>query len=334
MATAGAPAEFNASALDVAGQLRLQGTANITIDNSYTGAVSPAGLTALGLTADQFTLGPQHEIGINNGNLDVEFATLQKAAADLYDLMLVLLNTQDDDRFLYAGADTLTQPINDTGALDASVTALVADWKTGTLTNTQLISGYSARTVAQDPNAITDTTVGYSATLAAGNAGDVFVRVKETTEIEYTVLANEQAFRDILVAASFIKSGDFSPIADVYAEPYIVGDVPITEGAPGATLQDMKDNFYAVFNDLTNTINSGIDEADKIRFRLEGDRARMDTIKRSFIEEKALFQKTIDDVENVDINQVAVELQTLQTQLQASYTITARVSELTLVNFI
>ncbi len=332
----GVPAALNANIVALGtGEISFQGTANITISNQNNTTISSAGMSALGLSPGQYELGPEYEIGINNANLDVELATIKDAANDLYDFMVDLLNTEDDGRYLFGGADTLTKPITDTGALTSKVNALLSGWKDGTLpTNASLISAYSARTFSQDPNAITDTTIGYSATLTNGNAGKVFVRVKEQSEIDYTVLANEDPFRDILVALSFIKSDEFTPIADVYAEPYTPGDVPIKEGAPGANLQEMKDNFYAIFNPLTTSVNRAIDEADKARFRVESDRARIDSIKQSYIQQRALYQTTIADVEDADLTDVAVKIQTLQVQLEASYTVTARVSELTLVNFI
>ncbi len=337
----GAPASLNASAtVGVGGQIALRGTSNITISNEGTNPISPTGLINLGLGASTSFLGPEHEIGVSSGKLDTEFATIQNSASDLYDFLVDLLNVQDEGRYLLGGADTTTKPLNDTGALNSKISTLLGNWQDETLppatnlSNSELISAYQSRTFSQDVNAITDTTIGYSSALSSGNAGKIFVRVREDSELDYTVLANEEAFRDILVATAFIKNGDFSPIADVYAQPYTPGDLPIENGAPGATLSEMKDNFFAVFNDLTTTINRSIDDVDQARFRIESDRARIDQIKQAHAQEKFLFQSTIADIEDADLNQVAIEIQTLQIQLEASYTITARVSELTLVNFI
>lgn len=338
----GAPASLNASAtVGGGGQLALRGTANIAVSNdSISNAISPTGLINLGLGANTSFLGPEHEIGVNSGKLDAEFATIQNSASDLYDFLVDLLNVQDEGRYLLGGADTTTKPLNDTGALSSKISTLLGNWQDETLppatnlSNTELISAYQSRTFSQDVNAITDTTIGYSSALSSGNAGKVFVRVRESSELDYTVLANEEAFRDILVATAFIKNGDFAPIADVYADPYTPGDLPIENGAPGATLSEMKDNFFAVFNDLATTINNSIDDLDQARFRIESDRARIDQIKQAYAQEKFLFDKTVADVEDADLNQVAIEIQTLQIQLEASYMITARVSELTLVNFI
>ena len=51
-------------------------------------------------------------------------------------------------------------------------------------------------------------------------------------------------------------------------------------------------------------------------------------------EEQAILQNQISDVEDVDINEVAIKLNLLQIQVQASFRVTAAIGELSLVNFI
>jgi hypothetical protein len=67
----------------------------------------------------------------------------------------------------------------------------------------------------------------------------------------------------------------------------------------------MKDNFFQFYNDLTAMVNHAIDDIDELRFKLEGVRARIDDIKTSHIEQKNMLQ-----------------------------TITAKLQELTLANFL
>lgn len=279
-------------------------------------------------------------VGQTSAEPDIDLATLQDLATNLFSFMGDLLNVQEGDRYLMGGADSLTQPYNDTGTLDAAISTLITNWKDETLppalnlTNDELVSALTTRDTAQDPNAITDTIIGYSAALSAGNVGDVFIRTDERIEVNYTALANEDPFRDVLVAASFIKNENLAPIADVYAEPYTPGDPTLADGAPGATLEEMKDNFFAVFTELARSVNSALDDIDKVRFRLENVRAQIDEVKTSHQTDQNILQNTIDDIENVDINDVAVKINTLQVQLDASYRVTASVSQLSLVNFL
>lgn len=279
-------------------------------------------------------------VGMNSADRDIDLEILQDLAGNIFDFMGDLLNVNEGDRFLLGGADSLTQPYTDTGTLDAALTTLIGNWKDETLpaatnlTNAELSSALRSRTVADDPFAITDTIIGYSAALSAGNVGDVFARVDETTEVNFTALANEDPFRDLLVAAGFIKNEALAPIADAYTEPYTLGDPTIANGAPGATLDEMKDNFFAVFNDLTAMVNEAVQSLDNVRFRLENARVRTTEIQQTHENDQNLLLDTLEQVENVDIDEVAVRVNLLQVQLDASYRLTASLSELSLVNFL
>lgn len=280
------------------------------------------------------------QVGVNSAESDIDMSTMQNLAENIFKFMGDLLNIQEGDTYLLGGADSLNKPYTDSGTLDAAISTLINNWKDETLpaatnlTSTELVSALRSRNTAADPYAVTDTIIGYSASLSAGNVGDVFVRVDENIEVKYTALANEQAFRDIMVAASFIKNENLPPIADVYAEPYTPGDPTVADGAPGATLDEMKDNFYQVFNELVGMVNNALDDIDAIRFRLENARARIDEVQTAHKAAQNALQSTIDDVENADINEVALKINTLQIQLDASYRLTASVQQLSLVNFL
>ena len=279
-------------------------------------------------------------VGMSSADPDVDLQIMRDLASNLFTFMGELLNTEENNRYLLGGADTLTQPYDNNGTLDAAISTLITNWKdetlpaTQNLTSTELISALRSRTIAQDANAVTDTIIGYSAALSAGNVGDVFVRADENVEVNYTAVANEQPFRDIMVAAAFIKNETLTPIADVYAEPFTLGDPTIADGAPGATLDEQKDNFFQVFNDLVGLVNEALDGLDGIRFRLENARVRIDKISQTHAFDQNVLQNTIDEVENVDINDVAVKINTLQVQLDASYRVTASLQQLSLVNFL
>lgn len=282
-------------------------------------------------------------VGQTSGEMDFEFLNMQELATDIYDIMYDLLNTQEGERYLLAGADTTTQPITDNGALDTAISVQINSWKTGVISTDNLIADLRQRDAVGTGNldAINDTIVGYSASLTAGNAGDVFVRVDERTEIKYTALASDQSFRDIMVAAAYIKSGSLGPIADVYAEPYTLGDPVLNDangnplnGAPGATVEEQKENFFAVFTALLTTVEQALENVDKVRFDLEAKKARLDQVQTQNTFEKTSLTNLISDIEGVDISEVAVKITSLQTSLEASYSVTSRVLQLSLVNFL
>lgn len=275
------------------------------------------------------------QVGMTSDQTDVDIATLRTLADKVYNFMIDLMNTKDGDRFVFGGAETLTQPITDSGTLDAAVSNLVTQWKNGTITTDDLIADLNDRTAtAGNPDALTDTIVGYSSALSAGNAGRVFVRVQDKSEIEYTALANDQAFRDVFVALAYFKNDDLYPIADAYIPPNTYPGVPDVQGAPGATLQEMKDNFFEVFNNLVKKVSVAVDRADAVSASLENARARISEIKLSQEQGQSVLTNTISNVEDVDLSDVAIRVKALETQLQASYAVTASLQRYTLVNFL
>lgn len=276
------------------------------------------------------------QIGHSSAQPDVDLETLQDLATNLYDFMVDLLNTKSGDRYLFSGADTATQPIIDSSVLDSAVSTQVNEWKLGNITNADLIADIQDRTIDNgNLDAFTDTVVGYSPTLSAGTAGNIFVRVDDNTEINATTFANDEAFRDILVALSYIKSPDLGPIVDEVEIDAVTGlPVVITEGAPGADIDEMTDNFYEIYNVVSSMVTAALDQVDQQRFKLENARARINEIKLNHEAEQNILQTTISEIEEVDINEVAVKINALQLQLEASYGVTARVQQLSLVNFI
>jgi flagellar hook-associated protein 3 FlgL len=277
----------------------------------------------------------QIPVGMTSSEPSTDFETVRNFAGNVLNFFKDLVNAKENDRYLLGGSDTLTPPLSNTGSLDSAISVLLNQWKSGTISTGNLISDFRDRTTANgNANALTDTIVGYSSAMSAGTVGNVFVRVDDVSEIDFTVLGNEGAFRDIIVAASAIMNGNLPPMIDTYEPGTTYPGVPDAQGAPGANLDEMKDNFFQLYNELTRMVNHALEDIDSLRFKLEGVRARIDDIKKSHTEQKNLLLSTISDVEDVDQNEVAVKIQQLQIQLDASFRITAKLQELTLANFI
>lgn len=271
-------------------------------------------------------------IGLDSAEPSIELQTLADFAENIFDLFVDLVNVQDGDRYLLSGAETRTAPLANTDTLTAAINTLLGEWRSGTITTDNLIADLGDRTTANGNNdAITDTIVGYSPVLSEGNVKDVFVRVDERSEINYTTLATESGFRDVLVAAAYFKSENLGPAVD-QVDPDSLA--VITQGAPGENIDEQTDNFYAVFNSLIEMVNTAIDDIDQVRFQLENSRVRLNEVKEAHVNELNLLKDVVSEVEDVDINEVAVSINRLSFQLEASYQITARVQQLSLVNFI
>ncbi|HEY8191906.1 MAG TPA: flagellin [Alphaproteobacteria bacterium] len=261
------------------------------------------------------------EVETQQGEFDMH--VVGDLANNVYDYLLDLINVQDGDRYLYGGAETLTKPLTDAGAMDTYLSTQLNDWIAGNIDNQQLMDSFTDRTQ------LNDTLVGYSAPLASGNAKDVFVRVDDHAEIEYTTLANSDGLRDILVAVSMIKK-----ITSTMDEVTRETDDPVTlVTSPGATKQEQNDNFYTVYNKLAEMLTGALDKIDTQRFNLSQKQAQITQIQNGHKQEQATLLDTISNVEDADVNEIAVKLNAMQVQLEASFRVTASLQSLSLVNF-
>lgn len=273
-------------------------------------------------------------VGNTSAEMDADFQAVLSHAESLYTFLGDLLNTQNGDRYVFAGAAGSEQPLTTTGTLDAAISTLLTDWKSGAITTDELLADlFDGTALNGNPNAITDSTIGYSATLSNGTAGDVFVRAAENSEYKYTTLANEDSLRNVIVAMAVMQNENLPPIVDVYEDGNYPG-VPDAKGAPGTTAAEQQDNFYELFTALSTIVNDSIDDIDKIRFRVETVRVQMNETMEAHVDQRELLQNTVSDVEDVDTSEVAVKLSTLQTQLEATYAVTAATRQLSLVNFL
>lgn len=251
---------------------------------------------------------------------EFEMDSVGDLAKKARDYIISMLNERDGDRYLFAGADTRTKPIGDTGIQGTYLNGRINEWINGNLNTDQLMQSYN------DKTQLTDTINGYSAALSSGNARGVYVRVEENIELDYTVLANNDGFRDILNALGMLDK----LCASLDQVSLDVTDPPGIITAPGADKQEQADNFYKVFNDLAVLINKGMDRLEVETFKLSQTSAKMSQMADNYALEKKTLGDIIGEVEDADPNEVAVKLTAMATQLEASYRVTATVSKLSL----
>lgn len=253
---------------------------------------------------------------------EIELSTVNDIAVNVQTFLIDLVNSKDGDRFLFSGSDTQTKPVTTSTMMTTYMTTRISEWVGGTIDTDALINSYT------DNTALVDSTVGYSATITG--AGKVFVRADDTKDIDYTVLGNDPAIRDLIVTIGMVSNltGSLDKIALDPSDP--VGTVT----APGATKADQSDNFYQVFNQLAAEINSAIDNLDTIRYRLSGVQAQIDGIRQNHLEDQNNLASVISGVEDADTTEAALKIKMLSTQLDASFRITALLGDLTLTNYL
>jgi flagellar hook-associated protein 3 FlgL len=244
---------------------------------------------------------------------EIDETSVRQIANGAYEFITNLLNTSDGDSYLFAGSDTDTAPLRDTGSMDVYYSALNPLWTSGTLTINPPATTITEEYIQQIDN-LPDTTAGFSGSLT--NAKKNLVRIDTGVEIDHTVLANEKPLRDILVSIGTLRN------------------LPDEANAPGATTAEKRDNYFQIFNHLAATIVKAIDGLEDIENRLGSVQATMAQMLDDHTVEKKVKMDVIGEIEHADTTEIATQLNFMQVQLEASYRVTASVRDLSLVYYL
>lgn len=266
--------------------------------------------------------------------------TIKQLTANVYDFILDNMNQTDGERYLFAGGDTSQKPISDDGLFASALgnfvpdsadltnpplvsSGMIGDWGDGTITTDQFIAAITA---------IPDTTLGYSNALTSGTTGKSTVRVSDTAEFEYTELANQPAMREIVRLLGVLKS-----LPPVEYAPGALNDptaTTIAEDTPPHPPAAKQENFFKVLNHISAQLSKALDSMDQVEFRLSQVQAQVATVQTFHTDQINAYKDVIGETEDMDITEASARLLQLQTQLQASFQITALSAQLTLSNYI
>lgn len=305
------------------GQRRIQ-----LLNGSISQIQAQANLVANGLT-----------IGVQEGDAP-DFETTQRLAQDVYDFIIDLINTKDGDRYLFAGADSSKKPIEDNGLFDSYLGTFVPDdtditnpplqasgfigqWGDGTISTDQFIAAYQG---------VNENVLGYSEALVSGTTGEVRIRVDQNSDFDYTTLGNAEGFKDLIIALGVLKNlppPENSPGA--LNDPTALRPADDTPPFPS---REKQDNFYQVFNDLRQTILGAVDKLEQEEYRLGLIEAQTQVVKDQHTFQINTFKTTIADVEDADLTESVAKIQRAQISLEASFSVTSILADLSLVNFL
>ncbi|MEZ0260118.1 MAG: flagellin [Alphaproteobacteria bacterium] len=230
-----------------------------------------------------------------------EIPNLAALARDALTFLQDLTNLNIDGRYLFSGSSTTTQPFIDDNLLNANFQQEMTDWLNGTNSTAQLLANVDG---------FTTTDLGFDPALSA--SGNVAVRVDEHTEIDYTVKADSNGIPDLMRALAFM-SNMVAPGG---------GDVPTD-----ADLQQVLTQILAI-------ARRGIEDLDTAATSLGSRFNLIKSLEEGHTQDRATLANLIGEKEDADTTEVVAQIQSLQTQLQASYQVTSIISQLSLVNFI
>jgi flagellar hook-associated protein 3 FlgL len=269
-----------------------------------------------------------------------DLKSIQQLTTNVYAFIQDNMNQTDGERYLFGGGDTSEKPISDTGLFESALgkflpdssdltnpplvaSGMIGDWGDGTITTDQFIAAY---------NGTSDTVLGFSNSLTNGTAGKTTVRVDDGSEFDYTTLANSTSMKDIVRIIGVLKS-----LPPVEYAPGALND-PTATTIPGDTLpnppSEKQENFFKVLNDLSSSLNVAIDNLDQEVFRLSQVQAQVSLVKDSHTDQINAYKDIIGETEDVDITEASAKILQMQTQLQASFQVTALVAQLSLSNYL
>lgn len=228
--------------------------------------------------------------------------TINQLAQQSLQFVEDLINQTFDGHYLFAGSDVTSQPFISDNILNSNFKNEVDIWLAGGQTNAQLIA---------TTNAFTSDNLGLAPGLAT--SGNITAHIDQNMDIDYTIRADENGFKEILRALAFAANLQYPDPATDVATP---------------------EQFDEMLNNVLSIITNGVQEMNETAQQQASKFDLLKSIRENHVSDLGIVITQIDKMENVDTTTALVTLQTMQTQLSASYQITKIVSELSLVNFI
>lgn len=231
-----------------------------------------------------------------------DVGTLSALAENALKFVQDLSNLNVGGRYLFAGSDTTSTPFVDDAQLNANFQTEVTNWLSGANTTAQ----FSANV-----DAFSATALGFNAALSS--SGTVAVRIDQSTEVDYTVKADQDGFQELVRALGLMANLKVP-------DPNV--DVPTV-----ADLDEMLGKVLSI-------ARAGVAQLDQADTNLGTKSGFINAIMEDHERDASTLDGLIGDTENADMTDAVTKIQALQTQLQSSYEVTSIISRLSLVNFL
>lgn len=93
-------------------------------------------------------------------------------------------------------------------------------------------------------------------------------------------------------------------------------------------------NYETYMTTARDLITQGLDGIRGIHSTMAATQTVLDQVKSRHAQAIDDINNQISDIQSVDVSEVAVKVNTLQTQMEASYSVTAKMAELTILNYL
>ena len=225
-----------------------------------------------------------------------DLTLVQTDAQNAITSVMNVLNTSVGGQFVFGGNQTDKPPIADTTAAGTNVTTIVSAYSSGT----------SAASIIASLDGMTDAQLGYDPGVAG--AGNVKFRADDNMTLDYTVKADESQFKQAITGLSEIANLQYSP-----------GNAA---------------SFWTLFNDAKARLTTANTTTTTREGQLGVVRNQMASLLTTQSDTQLAVQNNISNIEDADTAALSSTLQTLQTQVQATYSIISKNTKLSLVNYL
>jgi len=260
---------------------------------------------------NELSSGLINAVGIVMGE-KTQYSTAQQTAASTIAEMTSVLNTQVNGIFIFGGQNTDQQPIADyeTGGGKAAFDAAFQAYF-GFAKDDPLATGITAAQIEDFMNNdVMDLYMGagWAANVSSASDEALQSRISAGVSADTSVSANEDGFRRMMMA-SVVAAELFD--SNLNAESLLsVSDFVISNmGSANGAITDIQGKVGLV-------------------------ESRIDRASETLGSQKSLLESFAAELEAVDPYEVSIELNSLMTQLEASYQITARIQKMSLMDYL
>jgi flagellar hook-associated protein 3 FlgL len=226
-----------------------------------------------------------------------------------------ILNSTHDGKALFAGINTSSPPLDDylNSTPTASKTAVDGAYfaEFGTSQNGAAVSSITPAqmdtflngnfaTLFNQPN--------WSANWSAANSQNKSIRISDNFHVEASANANDPAFRNLTMALTMV---------------FDLGSGSLNQ----ATFERLVDKAVAVASSAASDLGNVSSRLGITQKLLTDENAKL-------TERSSILNQELVQLEGVDQYEVSTRINTLTTQLEASYSITARINKLSLLNYL
>lgn len=226
----------------------------------------------------------------------IAISIVQTDAEALLGNVIGSLNTRIGQRHIFGGQETDSSPLETASTLQADIDAIVTS------------APDTATALANIDQYFTDPAGGFQANNYRGSTNEgPRLHLTVTRSLSPLPKADDPLFKDILKGLTLVSSASKASTDEEAAALMIAG---------------------------FDVLDSGSDALLDLEARLGAGQQNLDRITQNMTAERGFLAAAEQDLLGRDIFEAAAELQALESQLQASYTITGRLGSLSLVNFL